>query len=140
MNVPAPPMSGPFDTPPLGGYTPISMASSGRRRAGLLVLLVLAAGFAFAAAGAAAASGAHEMACCPADAADDRGCAWLGAGDCCPERPAGPAPASPNAAPPASTTAAASALVPPAFGPAATPPSACRAPAPHLSRSEVLRL
>jgi hypothetical protein len=113
------------------------MSSSGRRRASLLALLVLAAGLVVA---AAAAASPHGMACCPAGASADRGCAWLGAGDCCPERPAAPAPLTPNAPPPASGTAAALALVPPACPAAPAPAAALGSPAPHLSRSAVLRL
>jgi hypothetical protein len=64
------------------------------------------------------------------------GCAWLGAGDCCPERPAAPAPS--NAAAPA--PAPLLALTSPAL--AAAPP-ALPAGASHARRalpSEVLRL
>ncbi len=59
------------------------MSISGRKRASLVLLLVLAAGLVLA--GAAAAGNAQEMACCPAGM--ESGCTWLGAGDCCPERP-----------------------------------------------------
>jgi hypothetical protein len=115
------------------------MSSSGRRRASWLVLLVLAAGFLLAAAAAASAASAHEMACCPDEAANERGCAWLGAGDCCPERPAAPAPLAPNGAPPASATSVVLAL-PPAFDPETARLAPSDAAAPHRSRSAVLRL
>jgi hypothetical protein len=115
----------------------MSMSDSRRRRASWLVLLGMAAGLALGAATAASASAAHEMACCPAEAADP--CAWLGAADCCPERPAAPAPASPNGAPPDAATASPLAPVPPVLG-ATAPPRAGTASNPKLSRSEVLRL
>lgn len=111
-----------------------------RKRASFLLLLVLAAGFAFA--GAAAGASAPEMACCPAGmgmmdtGADARGCAWLGAGDCCPERPTAPAPSS--AAPPAPAPFLAPVLPPLRAVPAASAACAFRAPAPP--RSDVLRL
>jgi hypothetical protein len=116
------------------------MSPSGRRRASLLVLLVLAAGLAFAAAGAAFAASAHEMACCPAEAGDERGCAWLGAGDCCPERPSARAPAGTNGAPPSAAHASTPAAPPSAFAAAAVPSRAFAASSAHLSRSAVLRL
>jgi hypothetical protein len=73
------------------------MPTPGRKRASLVLLLVLAAGL--AAAGAAAASGTQDMACCPMGSEmEARGCTWLGASDCCAERPTAPAP--PSAAPP----------------------------------------
>ena len=72
------------------------MPISGRKRASLVLLLVLVAGLAVA--GAAAAAGAQEMACCPAGM--DSGCTWLGAGDCCPERPTAQAPAQATVAAP----------------------------------------
>ena len=72
------------------------MSFSGRKRASLVLLLVLAAGLALA--GAAAAACAQEMTCCPAGM--ESGCAWLGAGDCCPERPMTP-PRTSTATPPA---------------------------------------
>jgi len=64
------------------------MSLPGRKRASLVLLLVLAAGLALA--GAAAAGSAQDMACCPAGM--ESGCTWLGASDCCPERPTVPAP------------------------------------------------
>lgn len=72
------------------------MPIPGRKRASLVLLLVLAAGL--AAAASAAAAGAQEMACCPAGL--ESGCTWLGASDCCRERPTAPAPTS-TATPPA---------------------------------------
>ena len=66
------------------------MSFFGRKRASLILLLVLAAGLALA--GAAAAARTQEMACCPAGM--ESGCTWLGASDCCPERPTAPAPTS----------------------------------------------
>ncbi len=76
------------------------MPTPGRKRASLVLLLVLAAGL--AAAGAAAATGNQDMACCPMGTEmEARGCTWLGASDCCPERPTVSAPPSPAApAPP----------------------------------------
>ena len=74
------------------------MSLSGRKRASLVLLLVLAAGL--AAAGGAAAAGAQEMACCPAGMVES-GCTWLGASDCCPERPMVPASAQVSVAAPA---------------------------------------
>jgi hypothetical protein len=117
----------------------MSMSHSGRKRASSLVLLVLAAGLALGAATAASAGAVHEMACCPDEAAEQRGCAWLGAADCCPERPTAPAPASPSGAPADAATASPLAPVPPVLGVPA-PARAGTAFAPHLSRSEVLRL
>jgi hypothetical protein len=64
------------------------MPLPGRKRASLVLLLILAAGL--VAAGSAAAAGAQDMACCPAGM--ESGCTWLGASDCCPERPTAPAP------------------------------------------------
>jgi hypothetical protein len=91
------------------------MPLPGRKRASLALLLVLAAGLAAAAVAGAAA--AQDMSCCPAGMESERGCTWLGASDCCPERPSAPAPS--NATPPA--PAACSALVAPTFAPALTP-------------------
>jgi hypothetical protein len=112
------------------------MPLPGRKRASLGLLLVLVAGL--AAAGAAAASASMpEMACCPAgSAAPAQDCTWLGAGDCCPERPA--ATTSAPAAPPA--PAASAPLAPSAAqgAPAALPAAGSWAP-PSL-RSTVLRL
>ena len=71
------------------------MPLPGRKRASLVLLLILAAGL--VAAGSAAAAGAQDMACCPAGM--ESGCTWLGASDCCPERPTAPAPTS-TATPP----------------------------------------
>ena len=73
------------------------MSFSGRKRASLILLLILAAGLVLA--GAAAAARAQEMACCPAGM--ESGCTWLGAGDCCSERPAAQASTS-TATPPGS--------------------------------------
>ena len=78
------------------------MPLPGRKRVSLALLLVLAAGLAVAAGAAAAA--AQEMSCCPAAPGAERGCTWLGASDCCPERPAAPTPV--NATPPAPTACA----------------------------------
>ena len=95
------------------------MPLPGRKRASLALLLVLAAGLAVAAGAAAAA--VPEMACCPATLESERGCTWLGASDCCPERPAAPTPV--NATPPA-----------PASGPELTPYGVALAPV-ALSRA-----
>ncbi len=108
------------------------MPIPGRKPASLVLLLVLAAGL--AAAGGAAATGAQEMACCPATM--DSGCTWLGAGDCCPERPA--APASTQAATPA--PAACCALTLPALT-GSLPTHPPHATVPRIApRSLVLRL
>ena len=111
------------------------MSLSGRRRASFVLLLVLAAGL--AAAGAAAAASTQEMTCCPAGMASaSGGCAWLGAGDCCPERPTAPAPSS--AAPPAPASFTPLLLPATAGAPASLPLSLSHAP--HAPRSSVLRL
>jgi hypothetical protein len=103
----------------------------------VLLLLVLAVGFLAAGASAAASTQAQEMACCPAGMeASAGGCAWLGAGDCCPERPAAPAPS--NAAAPAAASLLTLALPAPTAAPAALP--ACASHAQRAPRSEVLRL
>jgi hypothetical protein len=78
------------------------MPLPGRKRTSVVLLLVLAASLAAAAA-------AQDMACCPAGMEADLGCTWLGASDCCPERPGAPAPV--NATP----------LAPTAFGPLTLP-------------------
>lgn len=106
-----------------------------RQRVSRILLLVLAVGIAAAAVGTAAS--ADDMACCPPGASlEPGGCTWLGAGDCCPERPS--APATSHAAPPA-----------PAPLLVALAPAACHAdlaacyPAPdpgRASRGSVLRL
>lgn len=76
------------------------------------------------------------MECCPPGVEMGAGCTWLGAGDCCPERPG--APAQPQAAPPSAAPGCEIAL------PTAT--AALRAPAPHAllaersARTLVLRL
>jgi len=106
-----------------------------RKRASLVLLLILAAGLGVA--GAAAAASVQEMACCPATAAAAASpCAWLGAGDCCPERPVAPAPS--NTAPPAPASCAALTLPVLSAAPAALPAGASRAP--HTPRNSVLRL
>jgi len=111
------------------------MSLSGRKRASFGLLLILAAGLALA--GAAAAASAHEMSCCAAGMdSGASGCAWLGAGDCCPERPAAQAPS--NAAPPAPAASTPLLLVAPAGASPALP--LCLSLAPHASRSSVLRL
>ena len=79
------------------------MSFPGRKRASLILLLVLAASLAVAGASAAGAAGAEEMACCPAGMAS--GCTWLGASDCCPERPIASAPAQGTVAAPAACAA-----------------------------------
>jgi len=99
------------------------------------LLLVLAAGL--AAAGAAAAASVQDMECCPAGMESSAtGCTWLGAGDCCPERPAAPAPSNAAAPAPAVFTALPTAAL--AAAPAALP--ACASHAQRTPRSEVLRL
>ena len=99
------------------------------------MLLVLAAGL--AAAGAAVAASTQEMACCPAGMDSGvKGCTWLGAGDCCPERPAAPAPSSAAAPAPAAFAAPITGAFAPA--PATLPASASHAQ--RTTRSEVLRL
>jgi hypothetical protein len=111
------------------------MSVPGRRCASFWLLLILAAGLATA--GAAAAASAQEMACCPAGMESSaNGCTWLGAGDCCPERPSAPAPG--NAAAPAPASSLAPALAALTAAPAALP--ACTSRAAHTTRSEVLRL
>jgi hypothetical protein len=110
------------------------MPLPGRKRASLALLLVLAAGLAVAAIAGAAA--AQDMSCCPAGMEAERGCTWLGASDCCPERPSAPAPS--NATPPA--PAVCSAVAAPGFAPA---PVALATDAPALPRhvhTTVLRL
>ena len=86
-------------TLPEQATTPHPMSFSGQKRASLVLLLILAAGLVLA--GAAAASRAQDMACCPAGVESD--CTWLGASDCCPERPMAPAPTS-TATPPAAAS------------------------------------
>lgn len=114
------------------------MSRPGRHRTSVLLLLVLAAGFLAAGASAAASAQAQEMACCPAGMeASAGGCAWLGAGDCCPERPAAPAPS--NAAAPAAAAALLT-LTLPALAPAPAALPACALHAQRTPRSEVLRL
>ena len=105
-----------------------------RKRASWLLLLVLAAGLAVA--GASAATGSQEMSCCPVEMGETRGCVWLGAADCCPERPSVCAPAQPATAPVAARPAPAFALLVPA--PAWLPPLAPTLPSP--TRTIVLRL
>jgi hypothetical protein len=115
------------------------MSLSGRKRASLVLLLVLAAGLVAAGAAAAAASPSHpqQMLCCPADMASAAsGCAWLGASDCCPERPTAQAPS--NAAPPAPASFSPLLLSAAAGAPAALP--LCLTHAQHAPRSSVLRL
>ena len=110
------------------------MPLPGRKRVSVVLLLVLAAGV--AAALVAGAAAAQEMSCCPAGMEAERGCTWLGASDCCPERPNAPAPS--NAASPA--LAPSSVLPAAAFAPA---PLALASDAPALpshARSLVLRL
>jgi hypothetical protein len=112
------------------------MSPFGRERTSLALLLVLVAGL--FAAGAAVANSPQPMACCPAgmDAAAT-GCTWLGAGDCCAERPIAPPPA--NATPPAAP--ATPALILPASAGAHAAAAACTGPArPLAQRSLVLRL
>ena len=112
------------------------MSLTGRKRASFVLLLVLAAGLAVAGAAAAAAS-AQEMACCPAGMASAAGgCAWLGAGDCCPERPTASAPS--NAAPPA--PASFTPLILSAAAGASPALPLCLLHAQHAPRSSVLRL
>jgi len=111
------------------------MSFPGRHRTSFLLMLVLAVGL--AAAGAASAADTPEMVCCPAGMESSaNGCAWLGAGECCPERPAAPAPS--NAAAPAPAPLLALTLPAPAAAPAALPAGASHAR--HAPRSEVLRL
>lgn len=111
------------------------MPVPGRHRASLLLLLVLAAGL--AAAGAAAAASTQEMTCCPAGMESSAsGCTWLGAGDCCPERPAAPAPS--HAAAPA--PAALLALIPAELAAARATLPACTSHAQRTTRSQILRL
>jgi hypothetical protein len=111
------------------------MSLSGRKRASFGLLLILAAGLALA--GAAAAASAHEMSCCAAGMdSGASGCTWLGAGECCPERPTAPAPS--NAAPPAPASFTPLILPASAGAPIALP--LCVLHAPHASRSSVLRL
>jgi len=113
------------------------MSLTGRKRASFVLLLVLAAGLAAAGAAAAVAASTQEMACCPAGmASESGGCAWLGAGDCCPERPAASAPS--NAAPPAPASFTPLLLPAPAGAPAALPLGLSHAQ--HAPRSSVLRL
>jgi hypothetical protein len=108
------------------------MSFFGRKRASLILLLVLAAGLALA--GAAAAARTQEMACCPAGM--ESGCTWLGAGDCCPERPTTP-PRTSTATPPA---AACSVLtLPTVAGPLLALPACALLPG-TAPRSLVLRL
>lgn len=109
------------------------MPLPGRKRASLVLLLVLAAGL--AAAGSAAAAGTQGMECCPAGMMES-GCTWLGAGDCCPERPTTTSPPQAAvAAPLAGTTIA---MPAPA---AISHPAAVPAALPLLtSRNLVLRL
>jgi len=111
------------------------MSLRSRHRTSFVMLLVLALGL--AAAGAAAAAGAREMACCPAGMGSDaQGCTWLGAGDCCPERPGAPAPSS--TAVPAPAVFVTLILPAPAAAPAALPAGgSCTKRTP---RSEILRL
>ena len=113
------------------------MSLPGRHRASLLLLLVLAAGLAAAGAAAAAAGSAQEMACCPAGMESPaNGCTWLGAGDCCSEQPAAPAPSSAaTPAPPGFAALTASAL---SAAPATLP--ACASHAQRTARSQILRL
>jgi hypothetical protein len=106
-----------------------------RQRASHVLLLILAVGM--AAAAVATAASADDMACCPPGASmEGGGCTWLGAGDCCPERPS--APVTSRATPPA-----------PAPLLVALAPASCHAdlaafcPAPdpgRASRGSVLRL
>jgi hypothetical protein len=111
------------------------MPLSGRKRASLVLLLVLAAGLVVA--GAAAAASVQEMGCCPAGVASTAsGCTWLGAGDCCPERPAASAPSS--AAPPVPASCGALTLPAVPSAPAALP--ACVSHAQRTLRTSVLRL
>ena len=111
------------------------MSCSVRKRASLGLLLVLAAGLVLA--GAAAAASTHEMSCCAAGMESGAsGCAWLGAGDCCPERPTAQAPSNAAPAAPAASTPlllSASAGASPAL-------PFCLSHAPHAPRSSVLRL
>jgi hypothetical protein len=111
------------------------MPLPGQHRASFLLLLVLAAGL--AAAGAAAAANAQETACCPAGMESTaNGCTWLGAGDCCPERPAASAPS--NAAAPAPATLVAPTPAELAAAPATLP--TCTSHAQRSARSQILRL
>jgi hypothetical protein len=106
----------------------------GRKRVSLALLLVLAVGLAAAAVAGAAAG--QDMSCCPAGMEPERGCTWLGASDCCPERPNAQAPS--NATPPAPP--ACSAVTPPGF---ALAPATLAPDAPVLPsrvRTTVLRL
>jgi len=113
------------------------MSFSGRHRTSFLLLLVLAAGLAAAGAASASAAATPEMVCCPAGMESGaNGCAWLGAGDCCPERPAAPAPS--NASAPAPAPLLALTLPALAASPVALPAGASHAR--HAPRSEVLRL
>ena len=109
------------------------MSLSGRKRASLVLLLVLAAGL--AAAGGAAAAGAQEMACCPAGMVES-GCTWLGASDCCSERPTAPAPTQAATSAPAGCGVSTLTAVPGAL--LALPASAILPPA--APRHLVLRL
>ena len=112
------------------------MSLPGRKRVSLVLLLLLAAGLALA--GAAAAAGAQDMACCPSEMGPGAGgCTWLGAVDCCSERPAAQAPA--HVTPPASPTTVA--WMPPA--PTGTADGLLRHSLPARSlapRAPVLRL
>jgi hypothetical protein len=110
------------------------MPLPGRKRASLALLLVLAAGLALAAGAAAAA--AQAMSCCPPALESERGCTWLGASDCCPERPA--AATAVNATPPAPSACASVTPLGVSFAPAALS-RAAPAPASRVS-SLVLRL
>jgi hypothetical protein len=110
------------------------MPLPGRKRASYALLLVLAAGLAVAAAAGAAA--AQEVSCCPMGMEAARGCTFLGASDCCPERPNAPSHA--NATPPAPP--ACSAVVAPVFAPAPVATATGAAVLPSPSRTTVLRL
>jgi hypothetical protein len=110
------------------------MRDPGRRHA-ILLLLCMAVGL--FAAGVAAAAGSHDVACCPSGMESAaNGCTWLGAGDCCPQRPGATAPS--HAAPPAAPCFVALNLSAPSAGPALLPANASPT-APNL-RSTVLRL
>jgi hypothetical protein len=114
--------------------TPSPMPLSGRKRASFALLLILAAGLVVA--GAAAAASMQEMRCCPAGAEVEAHCTWLGASECCPERPGAAAPAHGTpAAPPAHGLLTPQAIL---FAPAARAPGALALPLP--ARTLVLRL
>lgn len=110
------------------------MPLPGRKRASFALLLVLAAGLAVAAVAGAAA--AQDASCCPMGMEAERGCTFLGASDCCPERPS--VPTHGNATPPAPPVC--TGLPAPGFAPApiASAPVAPVLPSP--SRTTVLRL